>query len=146
MKKSKLALIALTLIIITPCCKKKNVINSAPPLVTTGVYSLNQGNYGQNNTTITYYDFATSVATTDYYQDANGFGLGDIGSDFMIYGGKLYIVMNNTGNVAVANAFTLKFIDTISFIVSGVNKGPENIAAYGTNVFVSSTDGTVAVI
>ena len=127
-------------------CKKKNVVNPTPPLVTTGVYSLNQGNYGQNNTTISYYDFATSTATTDYYQDINGFGLGDTGSDFLIYGGKLYIVMNNSGNVAVTNALTLKFIDTISFISGGVNKGPENIVAYGTHVFVSSTDGTVAVI
>jgi YVTN family beta-propeller protein len=146
MKKSKLSLIVLILVFLAISCKKKNVANPVPPLVTTGVYSLNQGNYGQNNTTITYYDFTTSIATTDFYQDVNGFGLGDTGSDFMIYGGKLYIVMNNSGNVAVVNALTLKFIDTISFIMGGVNKGPENIAAYGSNVFVSSTDGTVAVI
>jgi YVTN family beta-propeller protein len=54
--------------------------------------------------------------------------------------------MNNSGNVVVADALTAKFIDTIDFKNAGVNRGPENIVAYGKNVFVSSTDGTVAVI
>jgi YVTN family beta-propeller protein len=40
----------------------------------------------------------------------------------------------------------MKFIDTIDFKNAGVNRGPENIVAFGSNVFVSSTDGTVAVI
>jgi YVTN family beta-propeller protein len=54
--------------------------------------------------------------------------------------------MNNSGTVVVANAFTMQFSDTIDFKNAGVNRGPENIVASGTNVFVSSTDGTVAVI
>jgi len=147
MKTNKLSLITISILISIASCKKTdNVVNTVPPKVTTGVYSLNQGNYGMNNTTITYYDFGTGIATADYYKNVNGFGLGDTGSDFIIYGGKVYIVMNNSGNVAVASAFTAKFIDTIDFKNAGVNRGPENIVAYGSNVFVSSTDGTVAVI
>ncbi len=145
MKSNNLVLAAMCLIIIIASCKKSETSATAPK-VTTGVYSLNQGNYGFNNTTITYYDLTAGTATTDYYKNVNGFGLGDTGSDFIIYGGKIYIVMNNSGNVAVANALTMKFIDTIAFTTAGVNKGPENIAAYGSNVFVSSTDGTVSVI
>jgi YVTN family beta-propeller protein len=146
MKKIRFSFIAIALIIIADSCKKTDAIVTAPPKVTTGLYSLNQGKYGNNNTTLTYYDFGTSVATTDYYKNVNGFGLGDTGSDFIIYGGKIYIVMNVSGNVAVANALTAKYIDTISFTIAGINKGPENIVAYGSKVFVSSTDGTVAVI
>ncbi len=146
MKTNKLFLAAIFILAFIASCKKNDVGNTTAPKVTTGVYSLNQGNYGMNNTTITYYDFGTNAATTDYYKNVNGFGLGDTGSDFIIYGGKVYIVMNNSGNVAVANAFTMKFIDTIDFKNAGVNRGPENIVAYGSNMFVSSTDGTVAVI
>ena len=62
----------------------------------------------QNNTTLTYYDFASATPTTDYFKNVNGFGLGDTGSDFIIYGGKVYIVMNVSGYVAVANAFSCK--------------------------------------
>ncbi len=145
MKNFKLSFMAFALVIIVFSCKKTDMVTTAPK-ITAGVYSLNQGNYGLNNTTLTYYDFSNGVATTDYYKNVNGFGLGDTGSDFIIYGGKVYIVMNNSGNVAVANAFTAKFIDTINFKNAGVNRGPENIVAYGSNVFVSSTDGTVAVI
>ncbi|HLK27247.1 MAG TPA: DUF5074 domain-containing protein [Puia sp.] len=145
MKKIKLSLTVIALLVIASCKKTDNV-TTTPPKVTTGVYSLNQGNYGQNNTTLTYYDFGTKVSTTDYYKTTNSFGLGDTGSDFIIYGGKMYIVMNVSGNIAVTDALTARFIDTISFIKNSVNKGPENIVGYGSNVFVSSTDGTVSVI
>jgi YVTN family beta-propeller protein len=110
------------------------------------VFVLNQGFFGGNNTVLTYYDFAGGTQTTDFFKNVNGFGLGDTGSDFIIYGGKMYIVMNVSGYVAVANGITAKFIDTISFKNAGVNRGPENIVASGSNVFVSSTDGTVAVV
>jgi YVTN family beta-propeller protein len=145
MKKIKFSFLAVALIALAVSCKK-NDASTVLPLVTNGVYVLNQGNYGHNNTTFTYYDFATAIATTDYYKDVNQSSLGDGGSDFIVYGGKIYIVMNSSGNVTVANAHTAKLIDTVSFIIGGINKQPENIVAYGNNVFVSSTDGTVAVI
>jgi YVTN family beta-propeller protein len=95
---------------------------------------------------LTYYDFASTTPTTDYFKNVNEFGLGDTGSDFIIYGGKVYIVMNVSGYVAVADAAGAKFKDTIDFKNAGVNRGPENIVGFGSSVFVSSTDGTVAVI
>jgi YVTN family beta-propeller protein len=146
MNKNKLSLMAIALISFIFSCKKNDTPAPATPKVTTGLYILDQGLYGANNTMLTYYDFASATPTTDYFKNINGFGLGDTGSDFIIYGGKVYIVMNVSGYVAVANAFNAKFIDTIDFKNAGVNRGPENIASAGTNVFVSSTDGTVAVI
>jgi YVTN family beta-propeller protein len=148
MKKSKLLFPALFTIGFLFSCSKNNTPAPppVPPKVTTGVFVLNQGTYGANNTTLTYYDFAAGTQTTDFFKNVNGFGLGDTGSDLIIYGGKMYIVMNVSGYVAVANSITAKFIDTISFKNAGVNRGPENIVASGGNVFVSSTDGTVAVI
>jgi YVTN family beta-propeller protein len=146
MKKNKLSLLVLTLMVFIYSCKKDNTPAPAAPKVTTGVYVLNQGLYGANNTTLTYYDFASKTQTTDYFKFINGFGLGDTGSDFIVYGSKAYIVMNNSGYVAVMNGITAGFMDTISFKNAGTNRGPENIAAAGNYVFVSSTDGTVAVI
>ncbi len=148
MKKNKLLFATCIAISFLFSCSKNNTPAPppVPPKVTTGVFVLNQGTYGANNTTLTYYDFASGTQTTDFFKNVNGFGLGDTGSDFIIYGGKMYIVMNVSGYVAVANGVTAKFIDTISFKNAGVNRGPENIVASGGNVFVSSTDGTVAVI
>ncbi|HLA57755.1 MAG TPA: DUF5074 domain-containing protein [Puia sp.] len=148
MKKNKLIIAACVIVTFLFSCSKDNTPAPppVPPKVTTGVFVLNQGTYGANNTMLTYYDFASGTQTTDFFKNVNGFGLGDTGSDFIIYGGKMYIVMNVSGYVAVANGITAKFIDTISFKNAGVNRGPENIVAAGGNVFVSSTDGTVAVI
>jgi YVTN family beta-propeller protein len=146
MQKIKFSLMATVLIVLVVSCKKTETVQQPAPKVTTGLYSLNQGNYGSNNTTITYYDFGSGHASTDYFGIVNGFGMGDTGSDLLVYGGKVYVVMNNSGNVVVANAFTLKFIDTVDFKAGGINSGPENIVANGSKVFVSNTDGTVAVI
>jgi hypothetical protein len=146
MKKNNSYLWVFSTVVLILSCKKDN--NPAPPAptVTSGVYTLNQGLYGANNTTITYYDFSIQNPVTDYFRNVNGFGLGDTGSDFIIYGGKIYIVVNNSGYVAVATSSNAAFIDTISFKVAGVNKGPENIVAAAGKVFISSTDGTVAVV
>jgi YVTN family beta-propeller protein len=148
MNKNKLLFATCIILTFLFSCSKNNTPAPppVPPKVTTGVFVLNQGTFGGNNTTLTYYDFATGTPTTDFFKNVNGFGLGDTGSDMIIYGGKMYIVMNVSGYVAVANGVTAKFIDTISFKNAGVNRGPENIVAAGGNVFVSSTDGTVAVI
>jgi YVTN family beta-propeller protein len=147
MRKNKMPFLVIALMVFIFSCKKDDVAPPpVPPKVTTGLYILNQGLYGANNTTLTYYDFGTQTATTDYFKNVNGFGLGDTGSDFIIYGSKMYIVINNSGYVAVANSITAKFIDTISFKNGGVNRGPENVVAATGKVFVSSTDGTVAVI
>jgi YVTN family beta-propeller protein len=147
MKKNNLYFLVIVLIVLALGCKKDDV--SPPPVtpkVTTGVYVLNQGLYNANNTNLTYYDFNSGIATTDYFKQVNGFGLGDTGSDLISYGSKMYIVINNSGYVAVANSITAKFIDTIDFKNAGVNRGPENIVAAEGRIFVSSTDGTVAVI
>jgi YVTN family beta-propeller protein len=146
MRKKKLPFLFLSLVLVVFSCKKNDSPPPVTPKVTTGVYTLDQGNYGHNNTALTYYDFTSGTPATDFFKSVNGFGLGDTGSDFIIYGGKVYIVMNVSGYVAVSNSSNAKFIDTINFKNAGVNRGPENIIAYGTNVFVSSSDGTVAVI
>jgi YVTN family beta-propeller protein len=148
MKKNKLLFTAGVVVSFLFSCSKDNTPAPppVPPKVTTGVFVLNQGKYSANNTMLTYYDFASGMQTTDFFKTVNGFGLGDTGSDFIIYGGKMYIVMNVSGYVAVANSITAKFIDTISFKNAGVNRGPENVVSAGGNIFVSSTDGTVAVI
>ncbi len=74
------------------------------PKVTTGVYVLNEGLLTNDNTTLTYYDFGTGTATTDYYANVNGSGLGDTGNDLLLYGGKMYIVVNESSYLRIADA------------------------------------------
>jgi YVTN family beta-propeller protein len=148
MKKylSLLTISAITLFFVS--CEKDDAPFIETPVVTKGLYILGEGGYGSNNTTLTYYDLTTSTAVTDFYKNVNGSSLGDTGNDMIIYGGKIYIVMNGSSYVAVANAFTGKQIDTVSFRSAGGGAvwQPRFAVGYKNKVYVSNFNGTVSVI
>jgi YVTN family beta-propeller protein len=147
MKTSKLLLSASVLLFLASSCNKDDDPSPETPKVTTGVYVLNEGNFGGNNASLSYYSLATKTATTDYFEKNNGYGLGDTGNDILLYGGKIYIVMNVTSTVEIADAFTAKSIRQLSFRQpGGANREPRYAVPYKNKVFVSSYDGTVAVI
>lgn len=140
-----LILTILTLTFFISC--KKDDVKTKKPEVTTGAYILNEGNYGANNTTLTYYDFDTRVATTDFYKTVNGSGLGDTGNDMILYGSKLYIVMNVSSYLEVADASTATSIKKIDLKSNdGQPLTPRFALAHKNHVFVSCWDGSVAVI
>jgi YVTN family beta-propeller protein len=127
---------------------KKDKDDSAAPKVTNGVYVLSEGLYQNNNSMLTYYNNSTALASTDFFAKANGgTGLGDTGNDMVIYGTKLYIVMNESGVVTVADAHTGVKITNISFQSGGgANRQPRYIIPYQNKVLVSAWDGKVSVI
>ena len=147
MKKIKFSLMAIALIAFVVSCKKDDKPVPVPPKVTTGVYVLSEGSFNGNNTTLTYYNFSNSTPVTDFYQTANGSGLGDTGNDMIIYGSKMYIVMNVSSYLEVDDALTAKSIKKIDLKnPSSQPRTPRFIVAYKNKVFVSCWDGTVAVV
>ncbi|MEP6949022.1 MAG: DUF5074 domain-containing protein [Ginsengibacter sp.] len=147
MKKIRFSLMAMAVIASVVSCKKDDKPTAVEPKITTGVYALSEGSFNGNNTTLTYYDFITSTSTTDFYRNVNGSGLGDTGNDMIIYGSKLYIVMNVSSYLEIDDALTAKNIKKIDLKnASAQPRTPRFIVAYKNKVFVSSWDGTVAVI
>ena len=148
MKQLRFSLLAMTLMIVFFSCKKDDTPAPLPPIpkITEGVYVLNEGSFNGNNATLTFYDFKTANAVTDVYKNANGSGLGDTGNDMIIYGSKMYIVMNVSSYLEVADASTTKSIKKIDFKKEGKAISPRSVIAYNNKVFVSSWDGTIAVI
>lgn len=149
MKTISVTILTTLLMISLFSCKKDDKPTPETPKITSGAYVLNEGSFNGNNTTLTYYDFATATATTDYYKNANGSGLGDTGNDMIIYGGKLYIVMNVSSYVEVADASTAKSIKKIPMMNNAPEPqpiSPRYATAYKGKVFVSCWNGTVAVI
>lgn len=147
MKKIHFSILTLLTIVLTVSCNKDEVKQPEKPKVTSGVYTLNEGNFGANNTTLTYYDFSDKKATTDYYKNVNGSGLGDTGNDMILYGGKLYIVMNVSSYLEVADAGTAKSVKKIDLKdTNGQPLTPRHITSHGKYVFVSCWSGSVAVI
>lgn len=146
MKQIRLLLPLVAIMAGMASCDKDDTTIAAPK-VATGVYVLNEGGFGNNNTTLTFYNFSTSTASTDFYAAVNGSKLGDTGNDLLLYGGKLYIVMNGSGFVEVLDALTGKNLKSISFLRTGnVNRQPRFIVTYNNKVLVSAYDNTVNVI
>ncbi|MFT3935809.1 MAG: hypothetical protein QM726_19430 [Chitinophagaceae bacterium] len=147
MMKRSIILLTMALVIVMASCKKDDSPTPSVPKVTTGAYVLSEGTFNGNNTTLTYYNSTSAAATTDFFANTNGSKLGDTGNDIIIYGGKIYIVMNVSSYVEVADATTAKEVKKIDFkTTGGAARQPRYAAAYKNKVLVSSYDGTVAVI
>lgn len=152
MKKSSLKF-ASCLLIAGACfagaaCRKNNgTVPLARVPVSQGVFILNEGTFQNNNSTLDYYDYSTKTLRKDVFGAANsGKKLGDTGNDIEIYGSKIYIVMNGSNTVEVANALTVKSLATVSLTNGGKPRQPRAIVFDKNHAFVSCFDGTVQVI
>lgn len=135
---------ALTLILSS--CHKDKVTPTKPAPVTDGFYVLNQGLFNDNNSTLSFYSYSTKAVTADIFSSVNNRGLGDTGNDIEIYGSKMYIVMNVSSTVEVVDPKTAKSIQQIKLFSGTTPRQPRDVAFYKGNAYVTSYDGTVAII
>jgi YVTN family beta-propeller protein len=139
----------LFLFLFTSCKKEPGIsvtVNTDTTYVSKGIYVLNEGLFNLNNSTLTYYNFSDSATQTDYFDLQNGRKLGDTGNDIAIYGDKMFVIVNVSGQLEVVNPFTGKSIKQISFFNGETSRQPRYIAFHENKAFVCSFDGTVAVI
>jgi YVTN family beta-propeller protein len=71
--------------------------------------------------------------------------LGSFGNDILVYGGKMYIVMNGSSYVAVVDKRTAQSIKQIT-AADGADWQPRYAIPYNGKILVSAWDGTVSVI
>lgn len=74
-----------------------------------GLYVLNEGNMGSNKATLDYLDFSTGAYSRNIYPSRNPNvvkELGDVGNDVKIHNGELWMVINLSNKVEVADAMT----------------------------------------
>lgn len=144
MKQTRLnyLFIALACVTVLTSCHKDKVDPKTdnPTADRAGLYVLNQGGIGHNNSTLTYYDYTTKLLTPDIFTAANTDKLGDTGNDLGIYGSKMFIVVNNSSLIDVVNSKSTKLIKQITLYQ------PRSVVFYKSNAFVTSYNGTVSVI
>lgn len=71
-----------------------------------GFYLLNEGNMGNNKSTLDYFDYKEGTYYKNIYAERNPNvvkELGDVGNDLLIYGSKMYAVINCSHKVEVMN-------------------------------------------
>lgn len=133
-------LVALAFVSVLASCRKDKVEPTIPTAERAGLYVLNQGGFFANNSTLTYYDYATKALVSDQYFTANTTKLGDTGNDAVVWGSKMYVVVNNSNVVDVVKSKDAKLIKQITL------NQPRSVAYYKGNVFVTSYNNTVSVI
>jgi len=132
-------------------CSNDDDNNQEEPLgaYENGVFVLNEGNYGTDNSTISYLSDDFSTFQADAYGAVNGGGVGNTGQDIGFYDNMAFIVVNGSNKIEIVNRYTLEPVGTVS---SGLSN-PRYITFANGKGYVtnwgdasSATDDYVAVI
>lgn len=136
MKRAKAILIlVLSTFLFFNGCKKTDPITGEIPALS-GVYVLNEGNFGRNNSTLSYYVPDSDRVYLDVFSLVNRVNLGDTGNDLAVSsdGKKVYIVVNNSDKIEVIESKTHRLIGTISIPRSS----PYKISLYRNRGYVTN--------
>ena len=124
------------------CVKKPaEVPEPTPDLAKKILVILNEGAWNQNNASLTTY--ADGTTSQQVYEALNGEKIGDVANDIKQYGGKIYIIVNESSNLLVLNASTLTLIKRIPLFDGGIPRSPRNIVFNNDKAFFTAFDGTV---
>ncbi|WP_267405541.1 MULTISPECIES: DUF5074 domain-containing protein [unclassified Chryseobacterium] len=148
MKKLNFFLLAFTLLFLLSCRTDDVVVPEERETLTQpentaikGFYLLNEGNMGSNKSTLDFFDYTTGTYRRNIYAETNPTvvkELGDVGNDIMVYGGKLYAVINVSNKIEVMDAKTAKRIKTIQL------QNCRYLNFKGNKIYASSYAGPVA--
>ncbi|HUS86835.1 MAG TPA: DUF5074 domain-containing protein [Bacteroidales bacterium] len=99
-----------------------------------GFFFVNEGGFNQGNGSLSYYSYDTSVVFNKIFSEVNGRILGDIPNSVSIIGEGVYIVVNNSGKIEVAERETLVTKKTIE----GLNSPRRILKVDQAKAYVSS--------
>ncbi len=141
--------LAFTFVTLFASCRKDKQDPISSPQLTAerkGLFVLCEGSFNGNNSSLTYYDYDSKILTQDQFAKVNNRGLGDTGNDIKVYGSKMYIIVNVSSTIEVVNAKTAASIKNIKMDDAGKDRQPRYIVFNKNKAFISSYDGTVAVM
>jgi YVTN family beta-propeller protein len=132
-------------ILLTGCLKNDNDGKKGQEyVVTEGAFIVDAGNPSNGiDGSLNFIDFATGTAVRNIYP------IGQNPSDVLVYGNKVYVVGCGTNTIYVLDKKTRTLIDKINTVDEmGEEAGiePRYAVAYGSNTYVSTHGGYVAVI
>jgi YVTN family beta-propeller protein len=139
------SLVVIILIILSSCKKEINPSTEISKLEN-GMLVLCEGLFQQNNSSLSWINLQNEEVDVDFFNSKNGRLLGDTGNDMQIYGGKIYIVVNNSNTLEILSKSTGESIKQILMTTNSKGKQPRSIAFHGSNAFVTCYDGYVDVL
>ena len=115
------------------------------PKVYAGTYILNNGNWGDNDANIGIYDPATKQYISSAFYAANNQKLGDLGQDVIVFGDEVYIAMNGSQTIWVADE-NLMIKKQINADIEGTRLSPRYMTADNGKLYVTYYEGYVGEI
>lgn len=106
--------IAISLLLMISCSEP----DSDEPIVIqkgTGIYVLNEGLWGSNNSSITYINYNTGEITSDLSQSAWNHPLGDTGNSFFIGGDTVFVCVTSSNKIEYFRRSTGEWFGSYSF-------------------------------
>ena len=118
------------------------------PPASTGFFVINEGGFGNGNSSLSFYDEETGITYNNAFATANGRNLGDQSQSMSLHNGLGYIVVQNSGKVEVINSETFKSVATISDGIESPRYfiGIDNTKGYLSDWGLDGLSGTVKVI
>ena len=152
MKKARLFLLCGAFVSLLACQKdpipaKDSGLTGTPvdvsgiPAGVNKVFTLNEGGFGSNNSTLDFLRIGDGSYVTGAFKKMNpeiGAGLGDVGNDIVAIGDEIWMAINNSGIIEVVSAKDETEIAAIRIPT------PRNIAFDGTYAYVTSWAGAYA--
>ena len=110
---------------------------------TEGAYIINTGDWYANNGSIQWYDPESGSLSSDLFESANGYGIGDA-QDMIVYGTKAYIACSTSAKIEIVDRETFAVEATLNLTnSSGQSIQPRYLVADGDYVYYTAYDGTV---
>jgi YVTN family beta-propeller protein len=132
-------------VIISGCLDSPSSTNDGV-LDLTGVFVLNEGNFGQGNGSLTVYDPESQEVVINVFEQVNGRPLGDVPNDMLLYNGKGYIIVNNSDRMEVIDFGTYQSTNTLEFLQYGSPYRMSISAATNTGFVSHLYDNRVSII
>jgi len=141
LKQYLIATVAIATIFLSSCSKDKPVTPEEEVVPVKGVFVLNEGSMGADNSSLSALDFTTNTLTANIFAVNNkDHSLGSGVADMDVYGSLLFITATESNKIEILNASNAKVIKTIT-----VEK-PRFVAFHSGKAFVTSYTNKVIVI
>ncbi len=131
--KKLLAVLLLTPVLLWSCGDDDEPSGPAGEYAS-GVFVINEGNFGGGNASISHFDPVNSEVDNGIFTSVNGVALGDVAQSMTLSGDQAYIVVNNSTKVEIVNYGTFTSTGTISEGLAN----PRYMAVNGTTGFISN--------
>lgn len=102
---------------------------------------------------LSYIDYTTGESTTNAFAEANGISLGTGANDGLVYGSKMYIVVDGSATIEVVDKNTMKSIKQIKTtdllgkdLGTNLGTNPRHIIAGNGKIYFTTYHGIVAAV